>query len=328
MNESAIIAQSKQAYKQWGKQWAEQAKENSKHEMKHFVDFEHSGVGKAILCVANGYSTEKNIDIIKKNQGNVDIICCDKTLGHLLDNGIVPTFCLVCDANVDYEKYMEPWKNSLGETTLFINVCANPKWADNGNWKSKYFFVNKDVMQYEKEFIEISGCPNVIPAGTNVSNCMVILLTICDNSGRRNYFGYDQINLIGFDYFWLAGGSYYAFDKDGGGKSNYMRHLYTRSLGGDLGYTSNNLAFSCNWLKKYIDTFKLPVVQCTKDSILSLSMNGDLEKQMQYTYKKEDSNKVVNLNNALAGYKKLIKEIDLEIKKISFDHYKAVRASL
>lgn len=92
-------------------------------------DLEFSGIGKAILLVANGYSLEENMHTIKENKDKVDIICCDKTLGHLINNGIEPTYCLVCDANVDYEKYLKPFEDKLKNTILLINVCANPLWS-------------------------------------------------------------------------------------------------------------------------------------------------------------------------------------------------------
>ena len=151
-----IEAQSKSAYKQWAPQWREQAKYNSKHPMKNLTDLQNTGVGRVMLLVANGGSLDFDIEIIKKFHENVDIMCCDKSLGYLIDHGVKPTYCMVCDANVNYEKYMEPWKASLDQTTLFINVCGAPKWADNGNWKDKYFFVNKDLWI-------VTGKPSMAP---------------------------------------------------------------------------------------------------------------------------------------------------------------------
>jgi hypothetical protein len=319
MNKEAIIAQSKAAYGQWAKQWREQAVYHSKHEMKPMSDFENIGIGRAVLAIANGYTLEENIEIIKKNQHKVDIICCDKTLGHLLDNGITPTYCVVCDANVNYEKYMEPWKDQLQGTVMFINACANPKWSDNGNWKDIYFFINKDVLDSHKEFSELSGCNNFIAAGTNVSNAMIILLTQSDEAGSRNFFGYDKILLIGYDYSWRYGGKYYAFDKDGGGKANYMRHNYFVTYDGSYAYTSGNLAFSAQWLETYVRAFNLPVIQCTKKTALSGLKFGDLEKQMNYLYKPEDSKSVIEKVKEL----RMINSRKIELEKFLKTTHKA-----
>lgn len=321
MNEQAIMQQSKAAYGQWAVQWREHAKTNSQFKMKSLHDFENSGIGRAVLCVANGYSLEENIDTIRELQQNVDILCCDKTLGNLLDHGVIPDFCMVCDANVNYEKYLKPWQDKLSETILFSNVCGNPEWTKNGNWKDKYFFVNKDIIDSHLEFAELSGCPNTIPAGTNVSNAMVILLTQSDNGGRRNFFGYDKALLIGYDYSWRSDGKYYAFDADGGGKFNYMRHIIARDMAGSDCYTSGNLTFSSQWFEKYAGSFKLPIVQCSRHTIVSSLPFGDLKEQMGYSFKPEDSvtvKKKVNLLREIEAKKKQLMD---DLHAIGREHH-------
>lgn len=328
MNEDTIRAQSNAAYNQWCKQWREHAKIHAAIPKISFDEFEVSGVGKAILCVANGYSFEEEIETIKLYQRNVDILCCDKTLGHLLDSGIVPTYCMVCDANVNYELYLKKWEGQLSQTTLFINACGNPEWTKNGNWKQIVFFVNKDIIKSELEFSRLSGTNNMIPAGTNVSNAMIILLTQSDNEGRKNFFGYDKIILIGFDYSWKAGGKYYAFDEFGNGKSNYMKHSYAISPSGEFLYTSGNLAFSRDWLAKYVTTFNLPVVQCGKDSILSFGKTHNLAEQMQYKYKPWDAQSAKDTLSDLRKTRTRMIELENKIGRIGKDHWLAHASSV
>jgi hypothetical protein len=157
MNSDLIMQQSKAAFKQWAIQWREHAVKHSTFKQHSFEEFENVGVGRAVLCVANGYSFEEEIETIKEHQANVDIMACDKTLGHLLDNGVTPQYVMVCDANVDYDRYMAKWKDQLKDTILFINVCANPKWSHNGNWKKVVFFSNKDVLDSHLEFAALSS---------------------------------------------------------------------------------------------------------------------------------------------------------------------------
>lgn len=321
MDDKAILAQSKAAYNQWAKQWREQAKTNSKWPMKSMDDFQFIGIGKAILCVGNGYSLEENIEVIRKNQDNVDILCCDKTLGHLLSNGITPTFCMVQDANVDFDRYMKPWADQLQNTILFMNVCANPVWAEKGNWKDKYFLVNKDIMGNEKEFSELSGCKNFIPAGTNVSNAMVVMLTQCDNQTKRNFFGYDKILLIGFDYSWRADGKYYAFNQDGDGKACYMKHSYIVTHDGKYGYTSGNLTFSAQWLDKYVRAFQLPVIQCSRSTIYAGLKTGDLEKNMKYSHRPHDADIVKSEVDELRKIMMKKNKIEKHLFAIEKDHW-------
>lgn len=328
MNEEQIRKQSEAAYGQWAEQWRKQAKENSIFEMKSLDDFENSGIGKAVLCVANGYSFEENIESIKKYKDNVDILCCDKTLGHLLDNDIVPKFCMVCDANVNYEKYMEKWKDKLQDTILFINVCGNPLWAKLGNWKDKYFFINKDILNSHLEFSKISGCENFIAAGTNVSNAMVILLTQCDNENRRNFFAYDKILLIGYDYSWRVFGKYYSFDEIGGGKTYYMRHNHCMTKSHEFAYTSGNLAFSAQWFETYVRTFDLPVINCTKHTILTAIRDAKIDEQLKYRYKPEDSEFVRKTVSELKILNKKTKQLKEAINKISKDHTRSFACSI
>lgn len=273
--------------KQHGDIWRKYAREHAKlAPHKNISDFQNSGVGKAIVLVANGASFEEQIEVLKAHKNEVDIMCCDKTLGHLIDNGITPTFCLVADCKINYEKYMKPWEDKLNKTTLFMNVTANPQWSFNGNWKSKYFFVNFDVLRTEKEFSALAGgCPNQIAAGTNVSNAMMIFVTQSDNKARRNFFGYDKIILLGFDYSWRPEGSYYAFDKTGKGKHNYMRHVYAVNRNAEMVYTSSNLLFSAQWLENYLKIFKLPVVNCSVNGILGGAPTRPLAEQLPYRFK-------------------------------------------
>lgn len=316
MKESQIRKQSEVAYKQWAKQWRQHCVQHSQVPKKSLEDFRDTGLGKAILCVANGYSLEENIDVIKQHKDNVDIICCDKALGHLLDNGITPTFVVVCDANVNYDKYLKPWKDKLGETTLFINACGNPEWTFGANWKDIYMFVNKDIIESEKEFSLLSGCQNVIIAGTNVSNAMLILLTQCENKKQENFFGYDKYVLIGYDYSWKHGGKYYAFSEDGGGKDLYMRHLHMYAEDGTPLYTSGNLWFSKNWLDNYIKTFSLPVIQTAKHSVLQFGSTKDLAHQLKYSGAKDSAKVYKLLKSERARGIEVLKKIDFTINDI------------
>ena len=329
MSPDQIKKQSIAAYSQWCVQWRDHATQHSKYDMKPMRNFANVGIGKAVLLVANGFSFEKEIETIKKYAHNVDIMCCDKTLGHLLDHGIAPTYVVVCDANVNYEKYMKPWENKLGSTILFQNVCANPKWAANGNWKDKYFFVNKDIMSYEKEFCELSGCQNILIAGTNVSNMMLVMLTQCDDGQRNNFFGYDKLILIGYDYSWAPEGKYYAFDESGGGKYNYMKHVQGLTTHGDYIYTSNNLAASASWLALYTRTFNLPVVQCSRPTIADLGQEPQpLEKHIKYRFHPEDRVAVIKALDRKRMIETELNSINDKIKAIGKNHYYSYLASI
>lgn len=150
---------------------------------------------------------------------------------------------------------------------------------------------------------------------------MVVLITQSENELRRNFFGYDKIVLTGYDYSWKFGGKYYAFDEFGDGKSNYMRHSYLVSNDGEFCYTSGNLSFSKEWLLKYIQIFNLPVVQCSKDSLLFLGKTCDISEQLKYRYKPEDR---INYKTALEELKKTearVGYLKQKLTNIGKDHY-------
>lgn len=319
MTPDDVKRQSENAYAQWCVQWREHCKIHSAYPQKPLADFLGVGIGKAILCVANGYSFEENIETIKENKDKCDIICCDKTLGHLIDNGIDPTYCVVCDANVNYEKYLKPYQDKLQNTFLFINACANPEWTKHGNWKDKYFFVNKDVIQSEIEFSNLSGCSNFIPAGTNVSNAIVVFLTQSDENGAKNYFGYDKILLIGFDYCW-GDNKYYAFDNNGGGKDNYMRHMYVVNGANEFCYTSGNLFFSHQWIHRYVQAYRLPVVQCSKKSLFVGCRIGDLNQQMNYNFHSEDSKDLREKIKIKDNLLRNLRQLDISLEDMARKH--------
>ena len=323
ISDDQIRRQSETAYNQWCEQWRDHAKFHSRFGQKTLDDYSNIGIGKAILAIANGYSLEENIETIKKYQDNVDIICVDKCLKPLIEHGVIPDYVLLCDANVSYETYMEPVKDKLENTALFSNVCANTKWTSNGNWKDIRFFVNMDILKSEEEFSSLSGCKNFIPAGTNVSNAQLVFLTQCDNRGFNNFFGYDKILLIGYDYSWDNDG-YYAFNQTGDGKINYMKNLHLLDHRGELVFTSNNLLFSAKWLEKYIKTFRIQAIQCSKRSIYGGFKFGDLEDQMQYCYKPDDSGKVRSLLQYKRELAERQRQADHEIFKIGRDHFKSV----
>jgi len=318
LSRAQIVAQSKNAIEQWHEQWRKHAQIHAKFPQKSWEPFRHYGFGKAIVCVANGASLAHDIETIKAHP-ETDVLVCDKTLGHMLDNGIKPTFCLLADANVSYEKYCEPYKDQLGETVLFANICGNPKWTHE-KWKDIYFFANKDVLGSEKEFIEISGCPNSVPAGSNVSNAMVILLTQCIDRDRQNFFGYEKILLTGFDYSWEPFGDYYYKDHTGNGKHHYMRHQYCQDYKGEMVYTSHNLAFSGQWLDGYVKSYGLPVFQCSQSTILPLGKVQRLEDHIGYKFSTKDRIRILQLDQERNLLNSRMQAVGTEMQKIYHKH--------
>ena len=64
MTTDQVIKQSKSAYKQWKDIWRKHSKEASTEKMWPLADFRNVGIGKACVLVANGYSFERDIEIL------------------------------------------------------------------------------------------------------------------------------------------------------------------------------------------------------------------------------------------------------------------------
>jgi len=275
MSEKEVLNQSKSAYNQWAEVWRSHAIENGKKyraDGNSQRDLLHQGVGKTLLCVATSPSIEKQVDVIKKYRDEVDILCVDKSYKFLMDNGIKPDYVILCDAKVNYEEWCKPYIDDTEDVILFMNVTGNTDWSM--NWKGKViYFVNKDNIQSEVEFSQLSGCQELIPAGSNVGNSVVLFST--------QVLGYDRYLLAGYDYCWSDDTNYYS----GGDtvKRYWMKHLNQFDRNGRVVYTSQNLFFSVRWLGDYNKNLAMrgiKVYDCSLHGMLNMPWR-DLETMLK-----------------------------------------------
>lgn len=243
MTEEEVRRQSEAAFGQWKEIWEKHSKANGEKyraDGRSHRDLLNHGIGKQLLCIANGYSLEVEIETIKAQRPKCDIACVDKSFGVLMDHGVKPEFVVIADANVSYAQWCERHIDETHDVTLIANVNASIDWTL--NWKGPViFYVNKDNIETEKIYMELSGCRELIPASSNVGNTAVVFFTqICN---------YDRYLLLGYDYSWAPGVNYYAFNDNE--KRHWMRHMFALGIDGNLCYTSQNLNFSARWLVEY-----------------------------------------------------------------------------
>jgi hypothetical protein len=285
-----VVAQSNTVFNQFGhSKWIPYAKFNKFFPHKNGKYLYHSGLGKFLLCCAMGESLEANIESIKKYRDRVDIVTCDKGFGQLIEHGIKADYVMLCDCNIPYrhiEKYIDQTKG----VTLLSTVYANPKWHQ--HWQGeRCFFINEDSIHTEKYFTNIYGNDlRIIPAGSNVSNAMVVYFTGCNEFTNENWAGYEKYILVGYDYSWRPKGNYYAW-LNPKPKRNYMNHRTMLDYNGDMVFTSENLLFSAKWLYSYITTFKMPIVNCSNRGLLNLPFNNNLEKELSSLTDKPENRK-------------------------------------
>jgi len=275
-----VLNQSNAVFNQFGKsKWIPYAKFNKHLFTGNSAKFYHCGLGKFLLCVAMGESLQDAIPIIKQYRDKVDIVCCDKSLAVLMDNGIKPNYVILCDCNIPF-KYVEKYIDQTEDIILFATPYANPKWLY--HWKGKkYYFINQDAIKTEKIFQNIYGeDARLVPAGSNVSNAIMTFFSGCNNEDNENWSGYEKYLLIGYDYSWRLNGNYYAFINPKP-KRYYMNHRTLLDMNGDFIFTSENLFFSAKWLYTYITAFKIPAVNCSMRGLLDLPYKNCLEAELK-----------------------------------------------
>lgn len=273
-----IYKQSTSVFGQFGEsKWIPFAKENVKLEHRPTEELRNIGIGRHMLLAAQGASLEEKADIIKKYRDRVVITTNDKCFGPLLEHGVKADFVMLCDCNILF-KHIEPYIEDTKNVALLSTPYANPEWTR--AWKGpRYFYVNKDAIQSEQIFIKIFGKDmRIVPAGSNVSNAMLIFWTGSDERQNINWGGFEKYILVGYDYSWRRkqdGGNYYAWN-DPEPKRYYMQHRTAIDPYNNVVFSSENLIFSAKWMESYITSYGLPVVNASGRGLLGFN-RADLE---------------------------------------------------
>lgn len=271
--------QSLQVYSQFGeKVWIPHAKFNADLPRHSAYELKNIGIGKFLVICATGESLEDHIETLIKHRDNIDIMACDKSFALLMERGIKPDYCMICDANIPF-RYVEKWIDQSDGVKLISTPYGNIEWTK--KWKGeRYFFINKDSIETEKIFLNIMGKDSrVIPASTNVSNAMVVFMLGYDELARVNFSGYEKIFLVGYDYSWRPNGNYYAY-MNPIPKRYYMNHMMILDINRDYVFTSQNLMFSARWLYDYCIYHKPPVFNCSGRGILDIPKKGNLKEEL------------------------------------------------
>jgi len=221
-----------------------------------------------------GASLESALPILLAN--DCEIACVDKAFGPLVARGLASKirFVFLADANVKFDWARDAIPHSEG-VTLFANVCANPEWIN--AWKGPVVLtVNKDNIQSEKIFSELSGVREMVPAASNVGNTMVVISALT--------FGYDRHLLIGMDYCWRPDGNYYAWTQTD--KRFWQKRMVMLDpRGPGFLYGSPNMKFSAQWLEDFIKrvipkTNPAPIIDCSHGMLGIRS--GELDSLIHY----------------------------------------------
>ena len=275
-----VKRQSQAVFKQFGEsKWIPYAQDNVNAINQRPTDeLKNCGIGKVLVSVAMGASLEDKIDALTKYRERFDLLCCDKAFGVLVERGITPDFVMLCDCNIPYDPWLKPYIDKTAGVRLISTPYGNTDWTK--KWKGPiYFYANRDAIESERHFIPILG-ENVrtVPASSNVSNAQVVFMTGMDEWNQTNFAGYERIYLVGYDYSWRPDGNYYAFH-DPKPKRNYMATRTMLDRNGDIVLTSENLIFSARWLTQFVNSWRLPVFNCSGRGIDGMR-TADLEQEL------------------------------------------------
>lgn len=252
-----IKQQSMNAWNAWRKLWVANCRETASMDKIAASSLVGVGRGKTLIQCAFGHSLAGMLDTIRRQRIKFDVMCCDKAFGYLMENGIVPDWCVIADASVNTD-----WiKNQdTSRTTLIANVAANTGWTK--GWEGRrVFYVNWDNIGTAKVLGRIAGIYEVIPASSNVSNAQIVFAS--------QVLGYNAQLLVGFDYSWADHGTYYAGQDSE--KRYYMHHMDVVSPWGYIAKTSTNLNFSCRWIMQYLMKFyRVNAINCSGQGLLDL----------------------------------------------------------
>lgn len=272
-----VLQQSKAAFAQWGEQWKIHAKRNGAipaERRRTLRSFSGCGVGRQIILCAMGPSLEKAVPLMQ--EADCEIACVDKAFGPLVARGLADKirFVFLADANVSFDWARDGIEHSAN-VVLFANVCANPEWIE--NWRGPIVLtVNRDNIQSERIFSELSGVTELVPAASNVGNTMTVIAALT--------FGYDRYLMTGMDYCWRPDGNYYAFHQSD--KRYWQKRIVMIDPRGDsFLYGSPNMRFSAQWLEDFIKrvipkTNGANVIDCS-GGMLGVRQ-GDLSRLISY----------------------------------------------
>jgi hypothetical protein len=280
LSSQEINKQSKKAYKRWESIWHKNAKENRKH-YSPLENVRDTKTGKNAIIFAFGPSFIQNMADFKRNdmQYDYDVICVDKAIKSCIKAGIKPNYCLVADAQVDFEQYGRIDPKHVKRITLIVTVTANSDWVDYWvkNKGNVIFIINKDGIRTHKIFNKYFDYQKdeayLVPAASNVANSALVFASLV--------LGYDKILLAAFNYCYEMGGDYYG-DKSKPVDTNYgfKKHAFNNHrtlvspIDNKLVQASYNMHFSAGWLVDFVGQLekenKCNIINVTGAGILSI----------------------------------------------------------
>ena len=125
--------------------------------------------GKSALVVGAGPSLKDNIEKIKENRDKFVIFAVHRTVDTLVNNGIIPDFCVVVDAKwLDY--YLKPENTALKDITFIADIKAD-KYLHNLPHKNFFLYCSKNNIISDKLKLKLSDDIELLETGGTSTIC-------------------------------------------------------------------------------------------------------------------------------------------------------------
>jgi hypothetical protein len=201
---------------------------------RHYIQGNPLPKGLVTYLVCAGPSLDKNIQELKTMGERGVIVCIDANLEHLLENGIVPEYCVSIDASNKIWDMMKGIIKQTKDITLVCNSAANPivvrKWkgpkfffnsphprfgtkSDEYYSLSRYIVAKKDIkkgseLKFGKNYnVVFPGVLMELPCGGNVTTTAHMFCLTCMRA--------TSIVFVGADFSWEDSSHFYAGSKHG-----------------------------------------------------------------------------------------------------------------
>jgi hypothetical protein len=153
--------------------WIEHARQNRKRvktEGWAASDLLDAGVGKTAVIIGAAPSVRSKVSDLRFLQRDSGFLLYSVSsgLGFLLDNGIIPDYCMVMDADPTIARFFETVDERAKDVTLIASVCTDPKivekWPGPVKWIAVYSSIKALDRKYRKWYSPVNGCGIMFPA--------------------------------------------------------------------------------------------------------------------------------------------------------------------
>ncbi len=289
-----------------GDRWLENVKDNRKYYNNNPVI-----PGIIVFIIGAGPSLNKNIEelkLIPKNSRGY-IMCVDASLSILIDNDIIPDYCMTIDAS---DKILDMISDiDTSNITLLSSCSANKNIVE--NWKGDRYFFNlkSSYIDFDNKIYKAS---QIRKATNNIKNGNIIegndyellfdgilndVMTGGNVTSTALSFAITKMNaqkviFVGLDFSWKKDENFYAGDK-------HIEMAITRvdaDTSWELKDINNNIVMTNvslwkfnNWHQQFLMLEPNKVVNATEGGIFGIKKDGTINDMLEYLTLKNAINK-------------------------------------